>query len=290
VATFVVAGVTGRVGSVVASELLARGHQVRGIGRDRARVERWSNRGGEFAESVVGSLGDPRLLGHVLRGADGFFVLLPEDPFVADFRASRQSMADAIAMAVRESRVEHVVMLSAVAACVADGNGPAKDLHYLERLVRASAPKSTILRAAWFQENVGSILPAANQGFFPSLMASADAPFPTIATRDVGRIAATLLLSPPPKSEIIDLMGPAYSPRELASALGTALGKAVSVVEVPAVAHVDALMQAGLPRAFAQEVAELYACFNAGMARPEGDRTLSGETTLADVLPDVLGA
>jgi uncharacterized protein YbjT (DUF2867 family) len=289
-ATFVVAGVTGRVGSVVASELLARGQHVRGIGRDRARAERWSKHGGELAEPAVGSLGDAEFLGEVLRGADGFFVLLPEDPFVADFRASRQSMADEIAVAVRESRAPYVVMLSAVAACVADGNGPAKDLHYLERLVRASAGKSTILRASWFQENVGSIVPAANQGFFPSLMTSADTPFPTIATRDVGRIAASLLLSPPPASEIIDLVGPAYSSRDLALALGSALGKTVSIVEVPAAAHVGALMQAGLPEAFAEEVAELYACFNAGMARPQGDRTLSGGTTLAEVLPNLLGA
>ena len=226
----------------------------------------------------------------MLRGADGFFVVLPEDPFAADFHGSRRALADAIAAAVRESGVAHVVVLSAVAACVADGNGPAKDLHYLERLVRASALKSTIVRACWFQENVGSIVPAAKQGVFPSLMASADAPFPTIATRDVGRIAASLLLSPPPSSEVIDLVGPAYSPRDLATALGAALGKTLSVVEVPAAAHVGALMQAGLPQSFAEDVAELYACFNAGTARPQGDRTLTGATTLDEVLPAVLGA
>jgi uncharacterized protein YbjT (DUF2867 family) len=280
-ATFVVAGVTGRVGSVVASELLSHGAHVRGIVRDAARV------GGEH---VVGSLSDIDFLASTLHGADGFFVLLPEDPHAADFRASRRAMAESIATAIVIGGVPHVVVLSAVAACVADGNGPAKDLHYLERLVREAAPKSTIVRAAWFQENVGSVVPAARQGIFPSFMASADQPFPTIATRDVGRVIASLLLAPPPTSEVIDLIGPAYSPRDLATALGSALGKTLAVVDVPAAAHVGALMQAGLPQPFAEEVAELYACFNSGRIRPQGDRTLTGATTLDEVLPNVLGA
>ena len=285
--TFVIAGVTGRVGSVVASEILSRGHQVRGISRDAARAERWCANGGEAA---VGSLADAAFLGDALRGAQGFFVLLPEDPFAADFHGSRRAMAEAITIAIRKSRVPHVVVLSAIAACVADGNGPAKDLHYLEGLVQASAPKTTIVRACWFQENVGSIVAAARQGIFPSLMASADVPFPTIATRDVGHMVASLLLSPPPSSEVIDLVGPAYSPRDLATALGSALRTTVTVVEVPASAHVDALMHAGLPQSFAEDVAELYACFNAGRAQPHGDRMLAGSTPLAEVLPGVLGS
>ena len=285
--TFVIAGVTGRVGSVVASEILSRGHQVRGISRDAARAERWCANGGEAA---VGSLADAAFLSDALRGAQGFFVLLPEDPFAADFHGSRRAMAEAITIAIRKSRVPHVVVLSAIAACVADGNGPAKDLHYLEGLVQASAPKTTIVRACWFQENVGSIIAAARQGIFPSLMASADVPFPTIATRDVGHMVASLLLSPPPSSEVIDLVGPAYSPRDLATALGSALRTTVTVVEVPASAHVDALMHAGLPQSFAEDVAELYACFNAGRAQPHGDRMLAGSTPLAEVLKGVLGS
>ena len=286
-ATFVVAGVTGRVGSVVATELMSRGHRVRGIIRDPAKATQWAAAGGE---PVVGSLSDIDFLARVLDGAEGFFTLLPEDPFASDFHGMRRAMAESIARAIAIGGVPYVVVLSAVAACLADGNGPAKDLHYLERLVREASPKWTIIRAAWFQENVGSIISAARQGVFPSFMASADQPFPTIATRDVGRIAASLLLSPPPASEVIDVVGPAYSPRDLAASLGIALGKTVSVVDVPAAAHVGALMQAGLPQAFAEDVAELYACLNAGRVQPQGDRLLTGSTTLDEVLPNVLGA
>ena len=285
--TYVVAGVTGRVGSVVAAELLARHQRVRGIVRDPERAARWSAGGGEAA---IGSLSDAAFLTPTLEGAAGFFVLLPEDPLAADFRGVRREMADAIVAAVRESHVPHVVVLSAVAASLAEGNGPAKDLHYLERAIRNTADRVTVIRACWLQENVGAVVPAATQaGVYPNFMASPDLAFPTVATRDVGRIAAALLLSPPPTNEVIDVVGPAYSPRELAAALGGALGKSLTVVDVPAPARVGALVQAGLPQPFAEEVAELYACFEAGRVRPEGDRMLAGTTTIDTAVAEMLG-
>jgi uncharacterized protein YbjT (DUF2867 family) len=287
VSTYVVAGVSGRVGSVVAAELLARGQRVRGLTRVATRGAAWAAGGGEAA---VGSLDDREFLTRALEGAAGFFVLLPEDPFAADFHGGRRAMADAIVSAVREREVPHVVVLSAVAASLADGNGPAKDLHYLERAVRKTAARVTVVRASWFQENVGAVVPAARAaGIYPNLMGSADVAFPTIATRDVGRIVAALLLAPPPTSEVIDLVGPSYSARDLATALGAALGRPLQVVDVPPPARVGALVEAGLPQSFAQEVAELYACVESGRVRPEGDRLISAATGIEEVLPGLIG-
>ena len=285
--TYVVAGVTGRVGSVVAAELLARGQRVRGLTRDTARGAAWAAGGGE---PVIGSLDDRELLTRALEGAAGFFALLPEDPLAADFHGGRRAIADAIVSAVREREVPHVVVLSAVAASLADGNGPAKDLHYLERTVRKTSARVTVIRASWFQENVGAVVPAARaEGIYPNLMGAADVAFPTVATRDVGRMVAALLLAPPPTSEVIDLVGPSYSARDLAKALGAALGKPLQVVDVPPPARVDALVQAGLPHSFAQEVAELYACVESGRVRPEGDRLISAATGIEQVLPALVG-
>jgi uncharacterized protein YbjT (DUF2867 family) len=284
---YAVAGVTGRVGSVVASELLARGHRVLGLSRDAARAAMWSERSG--GDARIGSLEDREFLTETLRGVDGFFTLLPEDPFSPDFRGCRRRMADAVAAAVRATEVPHVVLLSAVAAAVPDGNGPAKDLHYFEAVLRATGTNVTILRASWFQENVGAVVSAATHaGIYPNLMSSADAAFPTVATRDVGAVVASLLQSPPPTTEVIDLIGPVYSARDLAAALGNSLGKQLMIVDVPAVARVGALVQAGLPQSFAEEVVELYACIEAGRVRPQGDRALTASTTIQELLPSLV--
>ena len=285
--TFAVAGVTGHVGSVVARELIQRGHDVRGITRDPIRAAAWSAGGGIAA---IGSLDNAAFLTRTLDGVSGFFALLPEDPFAADFHGGRRRMADAMVAAIRDARVPHVVLLSAVAAVLPDGNGPAKDLHYFEGIVRETGTKVSTLRACWFQENVGAVIGAASQmGIYPNLLLSADMAMPTVATRDVGEVAASLLLAPPPASEVVDLIGPVYSTRDLASALGARLGKSLQIVDVPPSARVGALVQAGLPESFAEEVAELYACFDSGRIRPQGERALTAMTTIQETLAGLVG-
>jgi uncharacterized protein YbjT (DUF2867 family) len=177
------------------------------------------------------------------------------------------------------------VMLSAIAAVLPDGNGPAKDLHYCERQLAARAKQLTLLRACYFQDNVSSVIPAARQaGIYPNFLASADMPIPMIATCDVGRFAAQALLAPPQSVEIIDLFGPAYSIRQVARALGEALGKVLRVIDVPPPRQSDALADAGVPRPVADAVAEMFAAFNAGLIAPQGDRSLVGTTPINEVI------
>jgi uncharacterized protein YbjT (DUF2867 family) len=285
-AKYAVAGVTGRVGSIVASELLKHGDCVTVIVRDEARGPDWTRRGAQVA---CGSLDDGFFVSHVLRDSAGFFALLPENVAPDDFHGARRRMADAIAGAVYDSGVPHVVILSAIGAVLPDGNGPAKDLHYCEHRLRACGATLTALRACYFQDNVASALkPARHAGIYPNFLPSAEVAFPMVATRDVGWFAAAALTSPPPKSEVIDLFGPTYSVRQVAEYLGAALGKSLEIVNIPAEGHVTALMQAGLPRQIAEAVAEMFDAFSAGRLIPQGDRSLHGRTTIDLVIAECL--
>jgi uncharacterized protein YbjT (DUF2867 family) len=281
-AKYVVAGVTGRVGSFVAGELLDRGEQITVIVRDDPRGREWSRRGAEVAR---GSLDDRTFLAAAIRDVAGFFTLLPENVNPDDFHGARRRMADAIAGAIQDSGVPHVVMLSAIAAVLPDGNGPAKDLHYCEKQLRAQARQLTILRACYSQDNLAGLLPAAmHAGIYPNFLASADVPMPMIAMRDVGRFAADALMSPPQRHEVVDVFGPPYSPSYVAERLGVALNKELQVVDIPPARHSDTLAEAGVPRPIAIAVAELFAAFNAGLIVPQGDRQLTGTTTIDDVI------
>jgi len=283
--SFVVCGATGRAGSVVAKELRSRGHEVTAIVRDPSRAGPLQSLGVRIAP---GSLEDSETLTTALRDADGFFAILPEDPFGPDFRGPRQRMSAALATAVRESTVPHTVLLSAIAASLPDGNGPARDLHELEDILNDTGTVLTTLRASWLQENIGSAIPpATSAGIYPNFLPSADAAFPTIATREVGRIAADALTDTP-RQETIDLLGPPYTVRQMSQVLGKALGKDLQVVDIPPAAHVPTLVQAGLSPEFAEAVAELYACFGTGRVRPQGDRHLAGTTTLEATVAEML--
>jgi uncharacterized protein YbjT (DUF2867 family) len=279
---FVVAGVTGHVGSVVAEKILAGGHKVKVIVRDGAKGAAWSKKGAEVA---VGGLEDQAFLTGALRGATGFFTLLPPNYQATDFFATQRKTADSIAGAVKASGVPHVVMLSSIGADLAAGNGPIKGLHYLENALRAAGVKLTAIRAGSFQENVANVLePAKKMGIFPNFAPSADYPMPQIATRDIGALAAESLVSPPAKSEVVDLHGPAYSNRQVAEKLGAALGKKLNVVDIPSAGHVAALLQAGMSQSLAELFAEMYAGFATGQIVPKGDRMAQGKTTLDEVI------
>ena len=283
---YVIAGVTGHVGSVVATRLLSMKEKVKVIVRDAAKGKAWSAKGAEVA---MGSLQDSAFLTLALKGAKGFFTLLPPDMAPPDIYATQKRGADAIAQAVAAAKVPHVVMLSSVGADLESGTGPIVGLHYLEGALRKTNTKLTAIRASYFQENVGmSLGPAKQSGIVPSF-APADAPMPMVATRDIGELAAKCLLAPPAKSEVVDMQGPAYTMRQIAEKIGTALGKKLQVVEIPQAGWHDAMKQAGMPEHVIGPYVDMYTGFGSGAIKPKGDRLVQGATTVDEVIKTLVG-
>jgi len=284
---FVVAGVTGHVGSVVARDLLAAGEAVTVIVRDAKKGTEWSSRGAKVA---VGSLDDVEFVATTVKGADGFFTLIPPHYATGDIYTAQRKSADALAAAVKKSGVPLVVLLSSVGADRADKNGPVKGLHYAESKFRETGTKLVAVRSGSFQENnAGAVAAAKQAGIYPNFLPTADIAAPQVATQDVGHAASKLLKSPPARSEVVDLVGPAYSSRQLAEKIGKLLGKTLNIVDVPPTGHVAALKQAGVPADVAEAFAEMYAGFNAGLLVPKGDRTIQVTTPIDEVLPSLVG-
>jgi len=284
----VIAGATGRVGSAAARTLLAAGDPVRVLVRRDADAAAWRERG---AEARIAPLDDPIALGRALEGADGFFVLLPFDLTAADLDAHAGALTASIAQAVAAARVPHVVMLSSGGADLPTGTGPITGLHRLEQALRATGTTLTALRSGHFQEKVGDILDAARAGAYPVFAASADVPHPMAATADIGAVAAAALRTPPARSEAVDVLGPAYSEREVAGILGAALGRDLEVVMIPEDGWAGTLVESGLPPHIAAALAELSRADERGLLAPRGDRTVAVTTgverTIAGLLAGV---
>jgi uncharacterized protein YbjT (DUF2867 family) len=284
---FVVAGVTGHVGSVVARDLLAGGDTVTVVVRDEKKGADWKARGAQLA---IGSVDDAAFVAATLKGADGFFTLIPPHYASGDIYTAQRKSADSLAAAIKQSGVPLVVLLSSVGADRADKNGPIKGLHYAESKFRETGTKLVALRAGTFQENAAGAIAAAKQaGIYPNFLPSADSPAPGVATRDVGHAAAQLLKSPPARSEVVDVLGIPYTSRQLAEKIGKLLGKTLNVVDIPPAGHAAALKQAGVPGDVAEAFAEMYAGFSAGLLAPKGDRAISGTTAIDEVLPGLIG-
>jgi uncharacterized protein YbjT (DUF2867 family) len=280
-AMFVVTGISGHVGSVVASELLDKGEKIRVVVRDEKKAAAFASRG---AEVVVGSLDDVAFMTKAFGGATGAFVLLPPKYDAADFRAYQRATADALLAAVKASGLPHVVLLSSIGADLEAGTGPIAALNYFERKLREAGCKLTALRPGFFMENVaGSLGVAKAQGIYPSFTPP-EVKMPMIATRDIGLEAARALREPAPTSTVVDIVGPAYDAADVAAILGEKVGKKVAVVAIPPPGWLDALTGAGLPPSLAELYVEMYGAFQSGKVKPCGDRLVEGKTRLDAVI------
>lgn len=283
---FVVSGATGRVGSGVADHLLTAGAPVRVLVRRAETVTQWEAKGAEVA---VTDLRDSEKLRTALDGAQAFFAMMPFDLTVADLDAYADEVATSVATAVAASGVPHTVMLSSGGADLAEGTGPIRGLHVMEQQLLGTSTTLTALRSGHFQEKLGDVMDAAsNEGVFPVFSRTADEPVPMVATRDVAQVAAEALLAGATTSEAVDIVGPAYTEREVAEALGAELGRDLTVITVPAASWTDALTEAGFDRHIAESLSELYHAYDDGKLDPRGDRSVTVTTPLTETIRRML--
>lgn len=283
---YAITGVTGHVGANVAKELLDRGETVRAVLRDPVRATHWERQG---AQSVLADFTDTENLAEALRGSDGVFAMLPVLPSLDE--AGHLRLVDSIADAIDASGVGRVVLLSSLGADLPGGTGPIRWLHELEQRLADTDAMVTAIRPCHFQEKVEVVLDAVlHEGVYPVFAESADAPEPMIATRDVGRGAAEALLTHPSRGESIDLIGPAYTERDVAERLSAILRKRIEVVTIPRDGWIQAMVDADVPAEFAKELAELYAAGEDDLLRPRGDRQQTHSTPIEETLHQVIEA
>ncbi|MDI3330187.1 MAG: NAD(P)H-binding protein [Micrococcus sp.] len=283
---FVISGATGRVGSAVAAGLLAAGQPVRVLVRRPTAAEEWQVRGATV--SVV-DLRDRAGLSAALEGATGFFAMMPFDLTTTDLDAYAREVVDSVAGAVQDSGVAHTVMLSSGGADLPEGTGPIAGLYLMEQALAGTGTTLTALRPGHFQEKVGDVLePARHEGIYPVFSSTADAPVPMNATRDIAAVAVQEFLADPTRSEVVDIVGPSYTEREVAETLGQALGRELQVVTIPGPGWRGALMDAGFAPNIAESLSELYRADEQGRLGPRGDRSVPATTELATTINGML--
>jgi uncharacterized protein YbjT (DUF2867 family) len=259
--TYVVAGVSGHTGKVVAEQLLARGEKVRVIVRAAEKGAALARAG---AEVVVADLADAPALAAALRGAAGAYLLLPPVAGADDVLATQARVTTSIASAIAEARVPHVVFLSSIAADRA-GTGPIVTVGRAEqRLAEVGSTRFTFLRPAFFMENFAASLGGLEAGLFQTFIGDGR-PFPTIATLDIGREAAARLGRPPVHNEVVQLAGPEELTISQVTAVFSELVQRPLTLSIgPVEAVPDALVSAGLGRDMARLYAEMIGAMNAG--------------------------
>ncbi len=222
---YVITGATGNTGRIVAERLLAEKKPVRVLGRSIARLRNLAIAG---ADPVACDLSDASALSRAFRGARAVYLMIPPDLGSPDYRRQQDHMSEAMFTALKNTGVKYAVTLSSIGAEQQNGTGSILGLHHLEQMLNDIEDLNVLhLRPGYFMENSlaqTAIIPQMKSAGGPL---DADLRLPMVATRDVGRAAATALLK-------LDFQGPGtrelhgerdLSMREATMIIGHAIAK-----------------------------------------------------------------
>lgn len=207
-----------------------------------------------------------------------------------------REMIDIAADALYASPPAAVLALSDYGAQVPEGTGITLLYHYLETRLKPLATHLTLLRSAEHMENWARVIPVARaKGVLPSLHHPVTQAFATVATRDVGAMAAQLLLdideTQPNRTRIVSIEGPQrISAVDVARALSDIAKHHITALAVPRDEWNATLLHAGLTENHARLITELYDAHNAGKIDIEAGQTERrfGKTTLHQVIASLL--
>jgi uncharacterized protein YbjT (DUF2867 family) len=285
-AMYVILGANGNTGSIVANSLLVNGKNVRVMGRDPGRLERFVRKG---AQAFTADLSDAAALTNAFSGARAAYMMLP--PITS--REDQERESDAIAKAAKESGLRYAVYLSSYGAHVPEGTGPIAGLHSSEQKLNAISGLNVLhLRAAYFMENnLAAIDMIRRMGMFGHALLP-DLKMPMIATRDVGDYAAQRLLALDfSGKQTRELLGERdLSMKEATAVIARGIGKPdLRYVQFPYDQMQQALTQMGFSPKKAAVYIEMFKAINTGTIAaqeprlPENSTPTSFEKFVQDV-------
>jgi len=288
---YVVLGASGNTGHVVATNLLARGQNVRAVGRNAAHLQALAAKG---AETFIADVTDANALAKAFHQAESAYVLIPPNTTSTDPLGYANRVSDAIASAVQNSKTRNVVALSSIGAELPTGTGPVVGLHKLEqKLNQINSANVLYLRAGYFMENTLPQVNAIRQMGSAAGPLRPDLKLPMIATRDIGTTAADNLLHPVFRGkQTLELQGQRdVSYTDVAAIIGQAIGKPdLNYVHVPDDQFRAIVVQMGMSEQFARILLEMTGALNAGKMHaleprtPQNTTPTSFETFVAEVL------
>ena len=195
--TVAVVGVTGTIGSRVANALANAGHEVIGLARNPGNTAPY--------RVLAVDLRNEAAADAALAGADVVYLTTPEGG--ANPLEDEQAVARNVIGGAARAGVKHIVMHTAVRAN--RGNTGARILDNktpLEAALRDSGVPFSILRPAWYLQNLFAAKPWLDQGMF-SMPWPADMVWAATDVDDVAR-AAVALIALGPTNRAFDIHQP----------------------------------------------------------------------------------
>jgi uncharacterized protein YbjT (DUF2867 family) len=218
-------GATGQQGGAVVDALLDRRARVRALVRnpESGRAQALAARGVELAAIRID---DPASLVDALATLEAFYFMTPEANSLEDVEAEIR-VGTALVDAAVAARVPHVVFNSVFGAERETGVPHHDSKHWIEEYLGKSGLRATMVRPTAFMEGFASVMaPSLEHGeIVLRLPLAEDVAVKMISVRDIGRIAAAILLDTADvPGGAIELVADELTGPQIAAAFGARAG------------------------------------------------------------------
>jgi len=231
-ATYLVTGASGTVGSNIVKDLVAQGHQVRAT---TSRKDATGKKGN--VETVLVNLATGEGIAAALKGVDGAFLLAP--PGYAD----QQKLLSPLVAEAKKQKTGKVVLMTAMGANAAD-----TPFRRVEQELEASGLRYNIVRPNWFMQNFQTFWVHGINGDGKIALPAGTAKTSFIDTRDIAAVAVRLLTTNDQDNKAFDITGPeSLTHAEVAEILSKETGRAIAYQDVDPDVLRKGLLAGGVP-------------------------------------------
>lgn len=250
-----VTGSTGNVGSEVVKQLAQAGHKVRALVRDTKEAT------GKFptnVDIVVGDLDNTESLVHAMKGVDAIYLLAPFSPALAKQEGNALEAA-------KKAGVKRIVKHSVLGAQW-EGIAIAKWHRASEKAIEASGLQWTHIRPSGFFPNAlgwAGMIKNGGTVYYPT----GQGKLGVVDPRDIAAVAVKALTESGHDKQAYDVTGAqALTSQEQVDAIGKAIGKQLTYVDVPNAAAKDSMLGQGMPGPLADALLEFCDAIKSGQA------------------------
>jgi len=277
---YVITGATGNIGKVVAKELLAKGQQVKVVGRSADKLQELVALG---AKALVGNITDRKFVVDAFAGADAVFCLQSPNMHASDVRKEQNQISENFLEAVKVNNVPNVILLSSIGADLRNGAGVVDGLGHLEELFLQLKNTNVLnLRPSYFMENTFGLIGVIKHMGIAGNPVKGDIKYPFVATKDIGSVAAQRLLDLNFKGNTVEYVLGAkdYCYDEITAIIGKAIGKPdLKYVQFSYEDSAKGMVDAGFCGADAARLmTELAKLINSGALDAKVERTSANTT------------
>ena len=217
-----ISGATGGIGGEVCRLLKAAGTPFRAMARKQEQVDAFARQG---IDGVLGDFDRPETLAGAMQGCDTMFLITPPTP-------NQFAQETAAIDAAKRAGIGRIVKISASDGNVRSPVPWARTHALIDHHLRAAGIGWTILKPTAFMQNFLWFKDPIARGFLPQVTGTGSVSW--VDTRDVARVAATVLTQDGHDSATYFLTGPeTLDMKEAAKRLSAAVGHKVRYLDLP---------------------------------------------------------